>query len=137
MTSLESKQDKETGCLPGDFSGLSHPSKIWFKLKEQGKTHRCNKCRKWFAREEFPGTKHLERHICTTCKGRKGLRKCNLCGNEKPESEFPASRWASWKGDIGDLGKNSHREEEPSAISARSPRCGQCTVEKKREADES
>ena len=63
------------------------------KFKEEGKTHRCVKCRNCFPRAEFNMNRGPSMHICTECKGRKGLRKCDLCEAEKPESEFPASRW--------------------------------------------
>jgi len=70
------------------------------RLKEQGKTVRCVKCRAWCGEEERTEGMvrhcHLSRLVCGACSGRSGprnFRKCGQCGKEKPETDFPASRW--------------------------------------------
>ena len=63
-------------------------------MKEQGKTHRCCECRRWFEKSKFESDHgHLNRFICNECDEFKMLRKCFLCGMEKPKSEFSATRW--------------------------------------------
>jgi hypothetical protein len=62
------------------------------RLKEQGKTHRCTRCRQWSARRDFAKTEtSLVRHVCSECK--KAGRRCIQCGKEKPETEFSATKW--------------------------------------------
>jgi len=63
------------------------------RLKEQGETHRCMRCRQWFARSEFKvGGTNADRLVCSDCK--KGqLRTCKVCLKEKSEEYFPATKW--------------------------------------------
>ena len=67
------------------------------KLKEQGKTHRCSRCRAWFPRAEFKcAASHLfgdsKWCVCSACKD-VGLRKCILCEEQKPQSQFSSTKW--------------------------------------------
>jgi hypothetical protein len=65
------------------------------RLKEQGKTHRCARCRTWFARSDFANTKttHLSKLICDECKNKRPERRCFRCEKDKPEKDFPATTW--------------------------------------------
>ena len=67
------------------------------RLKQQGKTHRCFRCRSWCGKEEFTEKSQRHRHsqyyICATCRNRIVMRKCFQCESDKPEDQFPKSRW--------------------------------------------
>ena len=64
------------------------------RLREQGKTHRCARCKQWSTRDAFiQQATAVKAHICGECKQRQGLRRCMQCEQEKPESQFEATRW--------------------------------------------
>jgi hypothetical protein len=64
------------------------------RLNEQGKTHRCAKCRQWYARGGFANKGfHLEKLVCEVCTRKTGQRSCIRCGQEKPGTDFAATRW--------------------------------------------
>ena len=70
----------------------SHCKECITTLQEDGKTHRCSRCRRWFPRNEFSLRSETVRHVCSGCND-KGLRKCMLCEVEKPQSQFSSTRW--------------------------------------------
>ena len=65
------------------------------RLREQGKTVRCESCRSWFGKEDMSlaSAKNPSRFKCSRCSA-KGERACFRCGAMKPEEDFPAFRWA-------------------------------------------
>ncbi len=67
-----------------------HGKECLKRLKGQGKTHRCVRCRQWFARSEFKASVvHVDRLVCSECKSHvMGFRTCNQCFKEKPEKNY-------------------------------------------------
>ena len=67
------------------------------RLKEQGKTHRCVQCSKWCGKQDFPAhavaSRHAASFVCDSCREANKLRQCVTCEKQKPESEYPATRW--------------------------------------------
>ena len=65
------------------------------EAQREGKTHRCVRCRDWFARTDFTQqiTRNLCRLICDECKNKKNTRRCFQCEQHKPETAFSATKW--------------------------------------------